>query len=220
MTPEQHLHVGIAAHEANQLAKSTYHLRLAAHAGLPTGMLLYALACRHGWGMRANQSVGVAWLRKAVDCAGVELASTATTIAATAAATEPSSLQALLAHKAHTASLALAIYELGQCYMNGWGMTLDRCAGLRSFEIAGAMGDRDAIAEAAFCYAKGVGCKKNLQKSAELYRKAEAMGVEVVGESWFRKEKYGGNEKKVGGEKEKEKSRGLFGRRKEKERAV
>ena len=29
-------------------------------------MLLYALACRHGWGMRPNQEDGVAWLRCAI----------------------------------------------------------------------------------------------------------------------------------------------------------
>ena len=55
LTPEEHLEIGIQAHSSGEVTKSTYHLSLAAISGLPTGMLLYALACRHGWGMRANQ---------------------------------------------------------------------------------------------------------------------------------------------------------------------
>jgi len=58
-TPEEHLAKGISSHEQGALQKSTYHLRIAARAGLPTAMLLYALACRHGWGMRPNQAEGV-----------------------------------------------------------------------------------------------------------------------------------------------------------------
>lgn len=45
-------------------------------------------------------------------------------------------------------------------------------------------GDVDALAEAGFCYAKGIGCKKNLKKAAKLYRLAEAKGMSMVGNSW------------------------------------
>lgn len=45
-------------------------------------------------------------------------------------------------------------------------------------------GDVDALAEAGFCYAQGVGCKKNLKKSAGFYRMAEAKGMSMVGNSW------------------------------------
>lgn len=47
-----------------------------------------------------------------------------------------------------------------------------------------AWGDVDALAEAGFCYAQGVGCKKDLKKSAQFYRKAEAKGMSMVGNSW------------------------------------
>ena len=43
--------------------------------------------------------------------------------------------------------------------------------------IAPAWGDGDALAEAGFCYARGVGCKKDLKKSAKLYRQAESKGT-------------------------------------------
>jgi TPR repeat protein len=48
-----------------------------------------------------------------------------------------------------------------------------------------AWGDADALAEAGFCYAQGVGCKKDLKKSAGLYRQAEAKGISMIGNSWF-----------------------------------
>lgn len=48
-----------------------------------------------------------------------------------------------------------------------------------------AWGDVDALAEAGFCYAQGVGCKKNLRKSAKFYRMAEAKGMSMVGNSWY-----------------------------------
>lgn len=46
-------------------------------------------------------------------------------------------------------------------------------------------GDIDALAEAGFCYAKGVGCRKDLKKSAKFYRMAEAKGMSMVGNSWY-----------------------------------
>ncbi|KAI6890931.1 hypothetical protein KC355_g21249, partial [Hortaea werneckii] len=72
LTPDEHLEIGIQTHSSGNLNKSTYHLRLAARAGLPTAMLLYALACRHGWGMRPNQEEGVSWLRRAIESSGLE----------------------------------------------------------------------------------------------------------------------------------------------------
>ncbi len=48
-----------------------------------------------------------------------------------------------------------------------------------------AWGDADALAEAGFCYAQGVGCKKDLKKSARLYRQAESKGISMIGNSWY-----------------------------------
>lgn len=47
-----------------------------------------------------------------------------------------------------------------------------------------AWGDVDALAEAGFCYAQGMGCKKDLKKAAKFYRMAEAKGMSMVGNSW------------------------------------
>ncbi|KAG8421014.1 hypothetical protein J3458_002921 [Metarhizium acridum] len=185
MSAEEHLAKGIECHEKGSLNESTYHLRLAARQNLPTAMLLYALACRHGWGMRANQREGVEWLRKAAEHASIEIADDEDQVKEGRAAPA-----AVAERRARKAQFALSIYELGVSHMNGWGIEQDKSLALRCFEIAGTWGDVDALAEAGFCYAQGIGCKKNLKKSAKFYRMAEAKGMSMVGNSWIHKAKY------------------------------
>ena len=196
VSAEEHVAMGIECHEQGSLNESTYHLRRAARQNHPTGMLLYALACRHGWGMRPNQQEGVQWLRKAADSAFSEVA-------------DDEDLQKggrsvdAMEQKTRKAQFALSIYELGVSHMNGWGIEQDKVLALRCFEIAGgsciyfllqsvlanatdtAWGDGDALAEAGFCYAQGIGCKKDLKKSARFYRMAESKGISMVGNSWY-----------------------------------
>jgi TPR repeat protein len=177
VSPEEHLTKAIECHEKGSLKESTYHLRVAAKQNNPTAMLLYALACRHGWGMRPDPAEGVQWLRKAVDCASLEVAEVEG---------EDSQLKPgdIIERKARRTQFALSIYELGVSHLNGWGIEQDKSLALRCFEIAGNWGDGDALAEAGFCYAQGVGCKKNLKKAAKFYRRAEAKGISMVGNSW------------------------------------
>ncbi|KAE8371587.1 hypothetical protein BDV26DRAFT_124857 [Aspergillus bertholletiae] len=181
ITADEHVTKGIECHEKGSLQESTYHLRIAAKQDHPTGMLLYALACRHGWGMRPNQQEGVRWLRKAVDSVGLELMDDSNP-------TMPNRVKEL--QKAYRAQFALSIYELGVSHLNGWGIEQDRSLALRCFEVAGQWGDTDALVEAGFCYSEGIGCKKDLKKAARFYRQAEAKGVNMVGNSWIHKDKY------------------------------
>ena len=176
LTAEDHLNKGIESHEQGNYKESTYHLRIAARQNLSTAMLLYALACRHGWGMRPNQQEGVQWLRRAADSASLELADDESK------QLKPEELQK---QKARRTQFALSIYELGVSHMNGWGIEQDKALALRCFEIAGNWGDADALAEAGFCYAQGTGCKKDLKKAARYYRMAEAKGMSMVGNSWY-----------------------------------
>lgn len=176
LSAEDHLAKGIELHERGAARESTYHLRIAARQNNPTAMLLYALACRHGWGMRPNQQEGVQWLRKAADCASLEIV-----IDEEQKDTKPGDV---LERKTKQAQFALSIYELGVSHMNGWGIEQDKTLALRCFEIAGNWGDADAMAEAGFCYTQGQGCKKDLKKAAKYYRMAEAKGMSMVGNSW------------------------------------
>ncbi|CAI6095762.1 hypothetical protein V2G26_014386 [Clonostachys chloroleuca] len=183
MTVEEHLAKGIECHENGSLKESTYHLRYAARHNNPTAMLLYALACRHGWGMRENQKEGVEWLRKAAEYASIEIADDEGHV-------KEGKHVDYIERRTRKAQFALSIYELGVSHMNGWGIEQDKSLALRCFEIAGNWGDVDALLEAGFCYAKGVGCKKNLKTSARFYRMAEAKGMSMVGNSWIHKSKY------------------------------
>lgn len=176
LSAEDHLAKGIELHERGAARESTYHLRIAARQNNPTAMLLYALACRHGWGMRPNQQEGVQWLRKAANCASLEIV-----IDEEQKDSKPGDL---LERKTKQAQFALSIYELGVSHTNGWGIEQDRTLALRCFEIAANWGDADAMAEAGFCYAQGQGCKKDLKKAAKYYRMAEAKGMSMVGNSW------------------------------------
>lgn len=178
LSGEDHLAKGIECHERGSLNESTYHLRIAAKQNHPTAMLLYALACRHGWGMRPNQREGVEWLRKAADSASLEVADDEDLMKEG----KPTDFNE---RKTRRAQFALSIYELGVSHMNGWGIEQDKALALRCFEIAGNWGDVDALAEAGFCYAQGVGCKKDLRKAAKFYRMAETKGMSTVGNSWY-----------------------------------
>ncbi|CCT62561.1 related to DSF2 Deletion Suppressor of mptFive/pufFive mutation [Fusarium fujikuroi] len=200
MSAEEHLAKGIACHESGDLKESTYHLRYAARLGDPTAMLLYALACRHGWGMRANQKEGVEWLRKAAECASVEIADDESHV-------KEGKHVDVVERRTRKAQFALSIYELGVSHMNGWGIEQDKSLALRCFEIAGNWGDVDALAEAGFCYAQGIGCKKNLKKSAKFYRMAEAKGMSMVGNSWIHKAKYDDDGESTASKKDKKKAR-------------
>ncbi|KAK4229755.1 hypothetical protein QBC38DRAFT_85028 [Podospora fimiseda] len=198
LSAEEHVTKAIDLHENGSLQESTWHLRHAAKQNHPTGMLLYALACRHGWGMRPNPKEGVDWLRKAVECASLEVKDDEEHI-------KEGQRVDVTERKTHKAQFALGVYELGVSHMNGWGIDQDKALALKCFEIAAAWGDVDALAEAGFCYAQGIGCKKDLKKSAKYYREAEAKGMNMVGNSWIHKAKY--NEDAKDSEKARPKSR-------------
>jgi len=207
ISAEEHREKGIKCHEEGSVKESTYHLRLAARGGDPTGMLLYALACRHGWGMRPNQREGVEWLRKAADVASAEIADDE-------GQAKDGKVVDIQGSKARKAQFALSIYELGVSHMNGWGIEQDKALALRCFEIAGSWGDVDALTEAGFCYAKGVGCKKDLKKSAKFYRLAEAKGVVMPGNSWIHKDKYTDDDSSIKSRaRSKSKSRGIWSKK-------
>lgn len=178
LSADEHVAKGIECHQHGDLKESTYHLRIAARENHPTGMLLYALACRHGWGMRANPKEGVQWLRRAMDSAMLEVADDPNTENGAA------SREDVIEKKARRVQFALSVYELGVSHLNGWGVEQDKALALRCFEIAGSWGDPDALTEAGFCYAEGIGCKKDLKKAAKFYRMADAKGVSMVGNSW------------------------------------
>lgn len=179
---------------------------------------MYALACRHGWGIRVNEVEGVSWLKKAVEAAGVHIAEIEdggpfSLITAVAPVSQ------VVTHSGHAPTsldlprfLAPSLYELGISYLHGWGVSRSPIIALRYFTASASLDDADALAEAGECYAKGIGCKKDLKRAAELLRRAEGLAgkkgeVRGVGRSWIWKEKYGGEAKGKEKDKDKEKDR-------------
>jgi hypothetical protein len=57
--------------------------------------------------------------------------------------------------------LVLAMYELANCYRNGWGIKKDPVAAKQYYETAANLGDTDAMNEVAWCYVDGFGTKKD-----------------------------------------------------------
>lgn len=57
--------------------------------------------------------------------------------------------------------LVLAIFELANCFRNGWGIKKDPVAAKEYYETAANLGDTDAMNEAAWCYLEGFGCRKD-----------------------------------------------------------
>lgn len=129
LTPDEHVTLGIECHENGSLQESAYHLRHAANAGHPTGMLLYALSVRHGWGMRANPQEAIVWLKKVIRDTGNDPADNDVGTAGLAGD--------FFEKQGLKAQYALSIYELGMCHLNGWGTNVDKTYALKCFEMAG-----------------------------------------------------------------------------------
>ncbi|KAN0121383.1 hypothetical protein V8E52_003279 [Russula decolorans] len=173
---DQLLQEGIRHHEANRLRESAAAFERSARTpgGSGVGMLMWGLTLRHGWGCAKDESLGFSWLRRAAEAAVGDL----------------ERARAGLDMSAVRGELVLAIYEVGQCFFQGWGVKKDQKMAVSYFEIAARLGDVDAQEELAFCYANGRGCKKNRKEAAKWYRAAVAQGASDVGLAWIYKEKF------------------------------
>ncbi|RAL09790.1 tetratricopeptide repeat protein [Aspergillus homomorphus CBS 101889] len=163
----------IRLHEAGDLEQSTKMFgRLADPEGANNALsqVLYGLALRHGWGCAPDQDKAVTYLSAA---------------AANSASIESEALQAGI-KKGGSAKgeLTLAIFELANCFRNGWGVKKDPVAARQYYETAANLGDTDAMNEVAWCYLEGFGGKKDKFVAAKYYRLAEEKGSKIIGNSW------------------------------------
>ncbi|KAK9369947.1 hypothetical protein V1509DRAFT_618037 [Lipomyces kononenkoae] len=193
ITPEQHATLGIRLHESGELRQSAYHLRKAAHGSDATGMILYGLALRHGWGVRQNTTEAFMWLnaaaiRLAADKEGVSNHPVNFVIGFDP---EDGRNRCEGLNKERKAQLGLAMYELGMSYLNSWGVEKNECMAMTCFDLGSRLGDPDAMYELAGLWCRnGPGRKRDLHKASALYREAAVRGVSTVGNSWIYKEKY------------------------------
>ncbi|KIW01043.1 hypothetical protein, variant [Verruconis gallopava] len=174
----------IRLHEQGDLTKSTEMFgRLADPNGANNALsqVLYGLALRHGWGIPKDEARAVTYLSAA---------------ASNSADIEELALQAgMKKGGAAKGELTLAIFELANCFRNGWGVKKDALAARQYYETAANMGDTDAMNEVAWCYLEGFGCKKDKFRAAQYLRLAEEKGSKTVGNQWIWKDKYGGPKK-------------------------
>lgn len=73
-----------------------------------------------------------------------------------------------------------ALYSIGACYFNGYGVTLDQQEAFVWYQKAA---DKEHILAQyiiAFCYYKGYGVKQNFKKAAYWYQKAAERGLPVA----------------------------------------
>jgi hypothetical protein len=149
-TDDSDIQEAIRLHEAGDLARSTQIFgRLADPNGENNALsqVLYGLALRHGWGIAKNEALAVTYLSAAAsNSADIESLALAAGMKKGGAA---------------KGELTLAIFELANCFRNGWGVPKDPVAAKQYYETAANLGDTDAMNEIAWCYLEGFGCKKD-----------------------------------------------------------
>ncbi|KAE9989093.1 hypothetical protein EG328_000024 [Venturia inaequalis] len=144
------IQAAIDLHEAGDFTKASEMFgQLADPHGANNALsqVLYGLALRHGWGIPKDEARAVTYLSYA---------------ASNSADVEALALRAgMKKGGAAKGELTLAIFELANCFRNGWGVQKDPVAAKQYYETAANMGDTDAMNEAAWCYLEGFGCKKD-----------------------------------------------------------
>ncbi|KAG0145006.1 hypothetical protein CROQUDRAFT_79235 [Cronartium quercuum f. sp. fusiforme G11] len=187
-TAQDYLQLGIEAHEQGEMERSAGLFERSARegGGCGAGMLMWGLAQRHGWGCQVNETRAFKWLQKAAESV-VEAVEDNNKLKLQQ---EQNKNKAKEEAGAMKEELVLAIYELGMCFMRGWGCKKDKTLAISYFELAAKLGDPDAQQELGFCYANGKGTKKDLKKAAKYYRMASKQGIEMMGSQWIWKSKY------------------------------
>jgi hypothetical protein len=109
---DQLLQEGIRHHEENRLREAAIAFERSARTpgGSGVGMLMWGLTLRHGWGCAKDETLGFSWLRRAAEAAVGDL----------------ERARAGLDMSAVRGELVLAIYEVGQCFFQGWGVKKDQ----------------------------------------------------------------------------------------------
>lgn len=155
---EENIQEAIRLHEKGNLEASTALFgRLADPSGANNALaqVLYGLALRHAWGIEANQEQAVHYLSLA---------------ASNSAEVEKLALGAgIKKGGAAKGELVLAMYELANCFRNGWGIKKDPAAAKQYYETAANLGDTDAMNEVAWCYTEGFGTKKDKVRRESTY---------------------------------------------------
>lgn len=196
----------ILYHEQEMFEAAFYFFSVGASRGDPLCLFLYGMALRHGLGTKRDEAKGLEYLKKAGEMAMRELKSASDSQAKAEQGTTagPATLQRRA--KERTAlrriageHLASAANELGQSYLQGWGVEVDSETAIYYFELAAELGDKDALVALGDMYYHGQGVKTDKGTAAGYYRLAEKQGglKDMPSMSWIWKEKYDEPAKRV-----------------------
>lgn len=155
---------------------------------LLTLTLMYGLSLRHGWGGEKDEVRAFRYI-----CgAAVGLCHVSLTMLNedTSASDKKTQILHRSARKTALSSLAQSLYELGNCYHYGWGVTLSTAVAQIYYECGGWLGDEDAQEQRG----RLLGDSKKFEDKkvgANWLRVAQKKeGHSTAGESWVWKEKY------------------------------
>ncbi|WVQ80348.1 hypothetical protein IAT38_002453 [Cryptococcus sp. DSM 104549] len=180
---EDLVHMGIEARGKGDLPKSAYYFMKAAEAGSSTGRMYWGLALRHGWGVGRDDKRSFVELRQACDESLAE--------GGLAFHTSPGHTRLTHAQKkSMTEDLALGMFEVGNCFLDGVGVKKAPDVALQYLKYAANLGDLAAQEQLGFILSKGSnGVKKDMKEAAKWYRMAITQGSSnTFGLAWVWKE--------------------------------
>ena len=158
-TGDVNIQEAIRLHEEGDLKRSTEMFGELANpkgANNALSQVLYGLALRHGWGIPVEPEKAIHYLSLAAsNSASVE---------------EQALASGLKKGGSAKGELVLAIFELANCFRNGWGVKKDSVAARQYYETAANLGDTDAMEEAAWCYLEGFGGNKDKVRTSYIAR--------------------------------------------------
>ncbi|WVR03490.1 hypothetical protein IAU60_000481 [Kwoniella sp. DSM 27419] len=182
---EDFVHAGIEARGKGDMAKSAWYFMRAAQGGSATGRMYWGLALRHGWGVARDDKRAFTELRQACDDS---LAEGAVDFHQSPGASKLTKQQ----KKSVTDELALGIFEVGNCFLEGAGVKKAPEVAVAYLRRAAEMGDIASQEQLGFLLSKGSnGVKKDMKEAAKWYRMAINGGSSnTFGLAWVWKDKY------------------------------
>ncbi|WWD22412.1 hypothetical protein CI109_106903 [Kwoniella shandongensis] len=184
-TPEDFVHLGIEARGKGDMPKSAWYFMKAAEGGSATGRMYWGLALRHGWGVARDEKHAFIELRQACNDS---IAEGGLNFHHSPGAVKLTSHQ----KKIMTKDLAVGMFEVGNCFLDGVGVKKAPDVALQYLRFAANLGDLASQEQLGFVLSKGAnGIKKDMKEAAKWYRMAISQGSSnTFGLAWVWKDKY------------------------------
>ncbi|OWB58872.1 hypothetical protein B5S28_g4961 [[Candida] boidinii] len=198
LTPEQQVAMAISLRKSGKSKEATYALYLASKQGSKEAMLLYGLSLRYGYGVPKDPRKSFKYLCKAGDIDPSKSYSFNI---------NPKELDAAKLISTSNDTVSSALFEIGQSFMNGWGVKINELQGLEFIEKSASLGYVDAMCESGSLWTKPLKVsnqnqnlsnanenqlvrQKDLWRAATWFRLAEKCGANIIENSWIYKQKY------------------------------